>query len=388
MRADVPRPEGRLKRLLTIGHSYVVAQNRRLAHAMAIEGAGTWEVTVAAPQRLQGDLRAIDLEPIPDEASRLVALPVWLGGHSHLRFYGHGIRPLLREPWDVVHCWEEPYVLAAAQVARHVPSEAIFVPATFQNIAKRYPGPIASAERRVMQRADGWIAFGETVHETHRGRSDYASKPSRVISPGVDLAAFRPDPAMRRTIRERLGWSADDLVVGLTGRMVEEKGVATLVDAFAQSTGRWNLLFVGGGPMQALVDTLRLRHPSRIRIAAGVTHDEMPWYLAAMDVLCAPSRTTPRWREQFGRMLIEAMACGVPVIASISGEIPHVVGDAGVLVPEGDPGTWRQAIEDLIAEPGRRAALSARGLERARARFGWHTAARAHLNFFEQLSNR
>ena len=56
-----------------------------------------------------------------------------------------------------------------------------------------------------------------------------------------------------------------------------------------------------------------------------------------MDLLCAPSRTTPRWREQFGRMLIEAMACGVPVIASPSGEIPYVVGDAGVLVPEGDP---------------------------------------------------
>jgi glycosyltransferase involved in cell wall biosynthesis len=388
LRADVPRPEGRLKRLLTIGHSYVVAQNRRLAHAMAIEGAGRWEVTVAAPRRLQGDLRAIDLEPIAGEASKLVALPVWLGGHSHLRFYGHGIRQLLREPWDVVHCWEEPYVLAAAQIARHARSEAVFVPATFQNIAKRYPGPIASAERRVMKRAGGWIAFGETVHETHRGRSDYASKASRVISPGVDLAAFRPDPARRRTIRERLGWSADDPVVGFTGRMVEEKGIATLVDAFAQSTGRWNLLFVGGGPMQALVDTLRLRHPSRIRIAAGVTHDEMPWYLAAMDVLCAPSRTTPRWREQFGRMLIEAMACGVPVIASISGEIPYVVGDAGVLVPEGDAGTWRQAIEDLVADPGRRADLSTRGLERARARFGWHTAARAHLNFFEQLSNR
>jgi glycosyltransferase involved in cell wall biosynthesis len=377
-----------LKRLLTIGHSYVVAQNRRLAQAMAIEGAGTWEVTVAAPQRLQGDLRAIDLEPIADEASRLVALPVWLGGHSHLRFYGHGLQRLLREPWDVVHCWEEPYVLAAVQVARHVPSEAAFVPATFQNIAKRYPGPIASAERRVMQRADGWIAFGETVHETHRDRSDYASKASRVINPGVDLAAFRPDPAMRRTIRARLGWSDEDLVVGFTGRMVEEKGVATLAEAFAQSTRRWNLLFVGGGPLQALIDTLRLRHPSRIRIAAGVTHDEMPSYLATMDVLCAPSRTTPRWREQFGRMLIEAMACGVPVIASTSGEIPYVVGDVGVLVPEGDPETWRQAIEDLLADPGRRADLSARGLERARARFGWHTAGRAHLNFFEQLSTR
>jgi glycosyltransferase involved in cell wall biosynthesis len=389
VRADVQRPEDRLKRLLTVGHSYVVAQNRRLAHAMAIEGAGKWEVTVAAPERLQGDLRSIDVEPIPDEASALVALPVWFGGHSHLRVYGRGVRRLLRQQWDVVHCWEEPYVLAAAQIARHVPSGALFVPATFQNIAKHYPAPIAATERRVMRRADAWIAFGETVHETHRDRGGYVSKPSRVINPGVDLAAFRPDPATRRVIRERLGWSADDFVVGFTGRLVEEKGVATLIEAFAQSTRRWNIVFVGGGPMQPHVDTLRLQHPSQVRMVSGVPHDDMPSYLAAMDVLCAPSRTTPRWREQFGRMLIEAMACGVPVIASASGEIPHVVGDAGVLVPEeGEPGAWARAIEDLLLDRTRRADLSTRGLERVRARFGWHTAARAHLDFFEELSHR
>ena len=61
----------------------------------------------------------------------------------------------------------------------------------------------------------------------------------------------------------------------------------------------------------------------------GVAHDDVPEYLNAMDLLCAPSQTTARWREQFGRMLIEAMACGVPVVASRSGEIPYVVGDAG-----------------------------------------------------------
>ena len=67
-----------------------------------------------------------------------------------------------------------------------------------------------------------------------------------------------------------------------------------------------------------------------------VGHDDVPEHLNAMDVMCAPSQTTARWREQFGRMLIEAMACGVPVLASRSGEIPHVVGDAGLLVDERD----------------------------------------------------
>jgi glycosyltransferase involved in cell wall biosynthesis len=385
---DVPCTEDRLRRLLTIGHSYVVAQNRRLAHEMAVQGAGEWDVTVAAPARMRGDLRTIDLEPIAGEASTLVPLPVRFGGHSHLRFYGPGARRLLRQPWDVVHCWEEPYVLAAAQIASDAPADALFVPATFQNIAKRYPAPVAALERRVMKRADGWIAFGKTVHETLRERPGYALKPSRVINPGVDVDAFRPDRDRRRRTRDALGWRADDLVAGFTGRFVEEKGLATLAAAFAQSTRRWNLLLVGGGPLQPLVDTLRLQHPSRVRAVSGVTHDEMPSYVNAMDVLCAPSRTTSRWREQFGRMLIEAMACGVPVLASPAGEIPHVVGEAAVLVDGDDPAAWRHAIEQLLFDDRQRAALAVRGLERARTRFAWPLVARAHLDFFEELCRR
>ena len=159
-----------------------------------------WEVTVGAPARLRGDLRDITLEPITGEAATVVPLPVWLGGHAHLRVYGLGLGALLRQRWDVVHCWEEPYVLAAAQIARGIPSAARFVPATFQNIAKQYPAVVSAIERRVMDRADGWIAFGETVFDTHRDRPGYASKPSRVINPGVDTAAFRPDAGARQRI--------------------------------------------------------------------------------------------------------------------------------------------------------------------------------------------
>jgi glycosyltransferase involved in cell wall biosynthesis len=380
--------EDRLKRLLTIGHSYVVAQNRRLAHEMALEGAEEWDVTVAAPSRLRGDLRDIELEPFPTEACAVAPLAVRLSGHPHLRFYGHALRPLLRQPWDVVHCWEEPYVVAAAQIAWHVPVTARFVPATFQNIAKHYPAPVAMIEQRVMARADGWIAFGETVHETHRDRPGYASKPARVINPGVDIEAFRPDPVARRAIRERLGWTPHAAVVGFTGRFVEEKGIGTLLEAFARSTMPWNLLFVGGGVMQADIDRVRVGHPSRVRIVTGVPHDGVPAYVNAMDLLCAPSRTTPTWREQFGRMLIEALACGVPVLASPSGEIPSVIGKAGVLVPENDPAAWAREIERLLSDRSLRGDLSACGVERARSTFAWPVIARAHLDFFEELCAR
>jgi glycosyltransferase involved in cell wall biosynthesis len=380
--------ENRLKRLLTIGHSYVVAQNRRLAHEMALEGAGEWDVTVAAPSRLRGDLRDIELEPFPTEACAVAPLAVRFSGHPHLRFYGHGLRALLRQPWDVVHCWEEPYVAAAAQIAWHVSATALFVPATFQNIVKQYPVPVAMIERRVMARADGWIAFGETVRDSHRDRPEYASKPARVINPGVDIEAFRPDPAARRAIRERLNWTPHDAVAGFTGRFVEEKGVATLLEAFARSTTPWNLLFVGGGVMQADIDRLRVAHPSRVRVVTGVPHDHVPAYVNAMDVLCAPSRTTPTWREQFGRMLIESMACGVPVLASPSGEIPYVIGEAGILVSENDPAAWARAIEKLLSDRSLSEDLSARSVERARSKFAWPVVARAHLDFFEELCTR
>ena len=114
-------------------------------------------------------------------------------------------------------------------------------------------------------------------------------------------------------------------------------------------------------------------------------HDEVPEYLNVMDLLCAPSQTTGRWREQFGRMLIEAMACGVPVIASRSGEIPHVVSDTGLLVDEADVARWTEAIDRLLEDADLRRDLAARGLARAHEKYAWPVVARAHLAFFEEL---
>src|SRR5258705_13221418 len=79
------------RRLLTIGHSYVVATNRRLAHEMAVQGAGEWSVTAAAPARFRGDLRPIAVEAMPGEASTLITLPVRCDRFPHFLFYGGGV---------------------------------------------------------------------------------------------------------------------------------------------------------------------------------------------------------------------------------------------------------------------------------------------------------
>jgi glycosyltransferase involved in cell wall biosynthesis len=352
---------------------------------MAVQGAEGWEVTAVAPVRLHGDLRPIELEPLSGEACRLVPIDMRFGSHPHLRMYGAQLRSLLHERWDVVHCWEEPYVLAAAQVAHHVRPPTRFVPATFQNIAKRYPLPVKMIEHRVMRRADAWIAFGQTVHQTQSRRPEYVGKPARVVNPGVDTEAFHPDSIDGRRIRETLGWRPEDLVVGFIGRLVEEKGIETIVHAFVQSTRGWKLLVVGAGVLAEQIESLACQRPSQVKLVRNVGHNDVPAYLRAMDLLCAPSRTRPHWKEQFGRMLIEAMACGVPVLASASGEIPHVLSEAGVLIPEDDLPQWTATIDRLLADPGIRRDLATRGLARARTEFSWPVIARRHLDFFAEV---
>jgi glycosyltransferase involved in cell wall biosynthesis len=376
-----------MKRLLTIGHSYVVGLNRRLADEMARQGGDRWTVTVGAPSSYAGDLGRIALAPIENEACRLVPLPVYLDRSPHLMFYG-GLRRLMSEPWDVVHCWEEPYVMAGAQIARRAPRDAALVFSSFQNLAKVYPPPFSWMEQQVLERADGWIAFGRTVLDAQIERKGYATLPSRTIPPGVDTIAFTPHAEARARIRADRGWDESVPVIGFAGRFVPEKGLAVLMAALEKLTVPWRALFVGGGPELASLQAFSAAHPGRVSIASGVTHQEMPAYLNAMDVLCAPSQTTARWREQFGRMLIEAMACGVPVLASHSGEIPHVLGEAGILLPEGDVAGWAATLARVTGDAGLHRDLADRGLRRARTEFAWAVVARRHLAFFDELTER
>ena len=301
--------------------------------------------------------------------------------------YGR-LAPLMKQRWDLVHCWEEPYVMAAAQIAAAAPPTAKFVFSTFQNLAKSYPPPFKWIEQRVLRRSNGWIAFGTTVHDTQCERPGYSRIPSRVIPPGVDTSAFCPDAPSRARVRGERGWDDSTPVIGFAGRFVPEKGLDLLVAALHEVQLPWRALFIGGGPDLAKVQGLSAAFPRRVSIVRGVTHAEMPAFYNAMDVLCAPSQTTLRWREQFGRMLTEAMACGVPVAASRSGEIPHVIGDAGVLLPEDDVSAWVATITRMLQEPAWRRDLAGRGLRRARAEFAWPIVARRHLEFFDELTRQ
>jgi glycosyltransferase involved in cell wall biosynthesis len=374
--------------MLSLGHSYVVAANRRLAHEMSRGGEGTWEVTAAAPAYFHGgnDLRPTHLEPLANEPCPLVALPAHFTSRVHLFTYGRRLRSLLASGWDMIHCWEEPYIVAGAQVAWWLPTGVPLVYRTAQSYSKRYPPPFRWLERYALARASGWICSGTTVAEALSGRQGYGNLPMRLIPLGVDLDAFRPDRAAREAARRELGWGAGGTpVVGFLGRFTAEKGLTLLMHALDGLATPWRVLFVGEGPMEGHLRLWGVRHGDRVRVCTGVRHAAVPRYLNAMDVLCAPSQTTPHWREQFGRMLIEAFACAVPVIGSDSGEVPHVVGDAGLVVGESDEAGWRQALGGLLTDPAGRRELAERGLQRARARYAWPVVGRQYLAFFEEI---
>jgi glycosyltransferase involved in cell wall biosynthesis len=376
----------RARRLLSVSHSYVVTLNRRLANELARVGAGRWEVTAVAPRFFHGDLSPITLQREPGEESRVEEVRALFSRSAHVFVYGPELREKLARGVDLVHSWEEPYVFAGAEVALLTPRRVPLVFATAQNLFKRYPPPFGWLERFVVERSAGWVAYGETVKQNLLTRPGYAGRPARYIPMGVDVELFRPDKAAGAGFLRELGWEVEGPpVVGYLGRFVPEKGVELLRGVLERLTTPWRALFVGGGPLEASLRAWAGRHGDRVRIITGVQHARVPAALNAMDVLCAPSQTTPRWKEQFGRMLAEGFACGVPVLTSNSGEIPHTAGDAGQVLPEADAVAWSAALAELLESPDRRRELSARGRERALTRFAWPVVARAHLDFFESL---
>lgn len=377
-------------RILMLGHSYVVALNRRLCRELALAGGDRLDldVTVAAPAFFQGDLKPIRLELEENEPYHLEAVPTRLSKVPHVFFYSGKLRRLLRgRRWDVVHAWEEPYIAASAQVALHAPRGSALIYSSFQNLPKRYPPPFNLIEQYCLRRASGWTAFGQTIADNLRDRPGYRERPLRTIPLGVDVEVFRPDDAARQSILQSLGWSSSGPpIVGFLGRFVPQKGIALLLDALDRlEPGSWRALWVGGGVLEGTLRAWAERHGERVRVVTGVGHDAVPAYLNAMDLLAAASQTTPKWKEQFGRMLLEAMAAGVPVVASDSGEIPFVVDDAGCVVPEADTSAWVATLRDLIASPAQRQDLSARGLARAREVYAWPIVARQYLDFYEQV---
>ena len=377
-------------RVLTIGHSYCVALNRALVREVARDS--SFDITVAAPAFFHGDLRPIAVEPEPQGSPlRLVPLKTRNTRFIHVFAYDRDeLRDLMRDgAFDVVHAWEEPYIFAGYQIARTLKnSTASFCFRTAQSYVKRYPPPFDYFERTVLSRAQGWIAGASLVYQAMLDRG-YLKHNGRILNLAVDLEEFRPIPAAARTpILHELGLTPP--VVGFVGRFTQAKGLDVLMNAMEQlETGeRWSLLLLGSGEYEQTILQWAARNGWSDRVKLKLAkHSEVPRYLGCMDILVAPSQTMKDWREQFGRMIIEAFASGVPVIGSDSGEIPYVIGEAGKIVNEGDARAWASAIKHLLEGAQTRAKFAKRGLERVQ-RFSVKAIAEQYRDFYRSLGTQ
>jgi glycosyltransferase involved in cell wall biosynthesis len=163
------------------------------------------------------------------------------------------------------------------------------------------------------------------------------------------------------------------------------KGVDVLLRAAAilasagPAASAFTVVVVGEGPERATFESLasELGLADRVRFRPAVPHESMPEVFAAFDVTVVPSLTTPTWKEQFGRVAVEAMAAGSVPVVSDSGALPSVVGDAGIVTPEGDSAALAGALERLLLSQGEWDSLALRGRERVRERFTWRAIAAA-----------
>jgi glycosyltransferase involved in cell wall biosynthesis/GT2 family glycosyltransferase len=293
-------------------------------------------------------------------------------------------RALRSLPYDVLDIHEEPYSVAAFEILvlrwlarRRQPM--VFYSA--QNLTKRHPLPFRFTERLVLASSKGAYPCNEGAAANLRRRG--FSGVVKVIPLGVEAPAATPEGAPRPDHDTRAG-----LRIGCAGRLVWVKGFHVVIDSIAREPS-WSLRVAGEGPEREnlLGQAEALGAAQRVELLGYCDDPAMVDFYRSIDVLVVPSLPAPGWQEQFGRVVVEAMAAGVPVVASRSGALPEVVGDAGVLVPPGDPAALHEALATLQEEPELLHTLAEKGLRLAR-HYSWDAVATQQLGLYREVLSR
>lgn len=391
------RPEERAAAIdiLGVGHAPILRVNRGVYQALRRLG---WRVELAIPARLPWSSETAQ----PDHADDPPIHRLPAKGGSLRTWTFEGLRRLLnaRAP-RIVYLENGPDSRMAWEIgrwcARHgaklvLNTNENDIPPVLQALRSR---GIRHALRSLRTRL--WVVFtrryiAHIVAISRTGRDAMASlgfgKAVSVTPLGYERRLFYPDAARRAAMRARLGLR--HTVVAYFGRLGPHKGVHVLIAALGRLTAL---------PWQFLIDDFEHApgdYAGRLRRAiddAGIagrttfftaTHDEMPDYMRAADIVVVPSV----WREQYGRVAPEAMACGCAVVVSDAGALPELVGSAGVVVPAGDTEALAGAISRLITDPDGRGALAAAGEKRARISFTADRQAALLDRLFRSLLSR
>ncbi|MBW4519161.1 MAG: hormogonium polysaccharide biosynthesis glycosyltransferase HpsO [Scytolyngbya sp. HA4215-MV1] len=386
-------------KILVASHTYIVDLNCEKLRALAHLDQGH-EVTVVVPKQWKpGGVQKSTVKTRfwQDGSFRVVPVSNLSQNNQGLLSFGADLIPLLQEfrP-DVIQVEQGAKSIGYAQfitLNRLLGLKAKNCFFTWWNLPYDLKFPIAWLEAYNLGNTDGIVAGNQDGAEVLRQRGYQG--PIRVMPQlGIDESLFRP--RAQPELAAQLGIQPTDFVVGFVGRFVEEKGLLTLLKA-VQSLGNrpWKLLLLGRGELQ---ETLMAQVNNggiadRVIWVESVPHDTVPHYINLMNTLVLPSETTYKfktltsvgWKEQFGHVLIEAMASQVPVIGSDSGEIPYVIGDTGLVFPEGNAEALQQCLAQLIDQPDLCTNLAKKGYERAIAQYTNRALAKQLLNFYKEI---
>jgi glycosyltransferase involved in cell wall biosynthesis len=335
--------------LLVVSHPAVVSVNQLVYRELSRRG---WQVTVALPSRWRSEYSGARMAPVAlaGMGSSLRPIPVLLAGRPQRHLYLTSPRRLCaRLRPDVAFVEAEPYSLASFQWSGALARLDIpFGVQCYENIDRPLPAPVRALRGRLLRRA-AFVA----------ARSDTAGRLARSWG-AVGEVGFAP-PAVP-------GWSPAPrtqnrpFTVGYAGRLVGSKGVTDLLAAVRLLAEPVELLLIGDGELRSDLQGAPIPG-SHARVLSGICHEQMVEGYAQLDVLVLPSRTTPTWKEQFGRVIVEALWCGVPVIGSDSGEIPWLIGltGGGLVFAEGDSRLLAERLNELRHSPERRSELARAG---------------------------
>lgn len=335
------------------------------------------DLTVLTPPSWRDERGEQTLERSHTKGYALRAIPIRFNGNFHLHHYPELGRELRALQPDIVHIDEEPYNVAtvlALRQARRIGAKSLFF--SWQNLHRRYPPPFNWLEQWVLQNIDYALAGTDAVREVLRAKG-YRGRLAIIPQFGTAQDLFRPADSQ----------PSRAFTVGFVGRLVPDKGVDVLLRAAAQLGGAWRLRLIGGGPARAELKALAeaLDITNRVEFVGQLPSGALPEQYHKLDVLVLPSRTRSNWKEQFGRVLVEAMASGVAVVGSDSGAIPDVIGAAGSIVPEGDSAALASALRQLRAAPPVRAALIDKGRARFLAHFTHERVAAATVAVYREM---
>jgi glycosyltransferase involved in cell wall biosynthesis len=319
------------------------------------------ELTLVTPPYWKSDDGSKQmLEPLYTKGYRMIVTPMGFNGHFHLHYYPRLSRIMREVRPEIVHIDEEPYNFATFQAMRlssRYGARALFF--AFQNLYRVYPPPFRQFEQYNYAHAATAIAGNQDAADVLR-RKGYRGTLHVIRQFGID-----PDIYKRRKPRPNRS-SDSPFTIGYVGRLVEQKGLPTLIDALASLPVNCRAVFIGYGPMKSVLEeqAARLGLADRIVFKGAVPTHQIPNEMQDIDVLALPSLSRPNWTEQFGRVLIEAMACETPVIGSSSGEIPLVIGDAGLIFQEGNVQELSACIRKLLDDTSLYMDLAQRGRQR------------------------